>query len=120
MFTDAKKPNGILTKSNRPQNSKKEDVVLNALTLTNETVQEGIINMNVYVPNLSLPTDPVDNTQADWKRLKYLAALAVEAIKETYGEDYNFGLQQIVGPMEDAGNQHYLNLRIEFNAVNTI
>lgn len=119
LFTDANKPNGIMTKGNRMQNSKKEDVVLNALTLTNATVQEGIINMNVYVPNLSLPTNPVDNTQVDWKRLKYLAALAVQSIGEVYGEDYNFGLQQIIGPLEDEGSQHYVNLRIEFNAINT-
>ena len=127
LVTDAKKPNGKLCKYQRPLNSLLEDVVINSLGLNREDVQEGVLNVNIYVPNIDyskIPDHPqkADKTQPDTARLTYLLNLANIALGE--GEEiweatgnYCFELQQD-NLFEDENNQHYLNLRVEFNSTN--
>jgi hypothetical protein len=119
LLTDAKKPNGKLCKLERPLNSVLEDVVINSLGLNREDVQEGVFNVNVYVPNLKLlrPND-ADKSQPDTARLLYLSTLANTALGE--GEEiweasgnYCFKLQQDQ-LYQDENNQHYMGYRVEF------
>lgn len=117
LMTDTLKPNGGLYKFQRPQNSVKEDVVVNLLVQARGQVQQGVINVNIHVPNLSLPTNPVDNTQPNVPRLKYLTGLANAALEEVYGDDYNFEVQQD-NLFADENNQHYSNIRITFTSIN--
>jgi hypothetical protein len=121
LMTDAKKPNGKLCKYERPLNSILEDVVINSLGLNREDVQEGVLNVNIFVPNLILPSNPADKGQPDTARLNYLLNLANIALGE--GEEiweatgnYCFELQQD-NLFQDENNQHYLNLRVEFNSL---
>jgi hypothetical protein len=122
LMTDAKKPNGKLCKFERPLNSALEDVVLNSLGLNREDVQEGVLNVNIFVPNLVLPSNPNDKGQPDTARLLYLSNLANTALGE--GDEiweatgqYCFNLQQ-ENLFQDENNQHYLNLRVEFYSLN--
>jgi hypothetical protein len=122
LMTDVKKPNGKLCKLERPLNSGLEDVVINSLGLNREDVQEGILNVNVFVPNLVLPSNPNDKAQPDMARLLYLSNLANNALGsgsevwEATG-NYCFNMQQ-ENVFQDENNQHYLNLRVEFYSLN--
>jgi hypothetical protein len=122
LMKDVKKPNGKLCKYQRPLNSVLEDVVINSLGLNREDVQEGVLNVNIYVPNLILLSNAADKSQPDTARLTYLLNLANIALGE--GEEiweasgnYCFELQQD-NLFQDENNQHYLNLRVEFNSSN--
>lgn len=122
LMTDVKKPNGKLCKYQRPLNSILEDVVINSLGLNREDVQEGVLNVNIFVPNLNLPSNAADKSQPDTARLTYLLNLANTALGE--GEEiwestgnYCFRLQQD-NLFQDENNQHYLNLRVEFYSLN--
>jgi len=118
LFTDPKRPKGLLYKRQRPIGSKAEDVVINTLTLNRAVIQEGVLNVNLYVPNLSLNNN-TDNTQPNNSRLLELSILANTALEEIWATDgsYTFQVQQD-HTFEDTNNQHYQNFRIEFTAVN--
>ena len=120
LFTDPKRPKGNLYKRQRPAGSKVEDVVINTLILNRLVIQEGVLNVNLYVPNLVLNTATgVDTTQPNNSRLLELSILANAALEEIWATDgsYTFQVQQD-HTFEDTNNQHYQNFRIEFTAVN--
>ncbi|GAA4338473.1 hypothetical protein GCM10023149_48460 [Mucilaginibacter gynuensis] len=120
LITGAKRVNGGLYKGKRPINSTKEDVVINSLPLNYAQLQEGVLNMNIYVRNLTLTLSGVtDNTQPDLARLSELTAIAIDFVREIDGPDaeYTFALQQD-NLIEGDNNDHYVNLRIEFYSTN--
>ena len=42
--------NGAIYKDKRPSGSTKEDIVINSLPMTNGFMQNGVFNINIYVP----------------------------------------------------------------------
>lgn len=119
LFTDAKKPNGILA-YDRLNNSELEDTIIEPLAMQVNQLQEGVLNVNIFVPNLSLNFGgKIDRSQRDAARIKVLERLALNALESdnVFGFDYNFNLQQ-VNVFEDSDDWHYINLRVEYTAIN--
>lgn len=119
LFSDAKKPNGGLYKFQRPANSVKEDVIINSLPIDRSAVQQGVLNVNTFVPNLVIGSD---NSQPNTARLTELAVLFNQALGEgnevsDIVGDYIFNIQQD-NIFSDTNNQHYINFRIEFYSPN--
>ena len=105
---------GIVCKK-RPAGSTKEDVSINCLTVDNEQLQSGIVNVNIYAPNKVQQIGGVqDNSQPDYGRLETLSNLAKTDLDEVWLGDYWFRIQQMLGPIEDENNQHYINVRLEY------
>lgn len=121
LMTGENKPNGGLYKQTRPINSASEDCVLNALPFNRDDVQQGIINFNIYVPNLQLHLNGVtDNTQPNYKRLKQLSIIANSVLDDVWSDNasYTFNVQQDNIFSDPDNNQHYINFRIEFYSPN--
>ena len=123
LMTDSGRPTGDLYLYQRPLNSDKEDVVVNTLaSVRGEVFQTSIININIYVPNLSVKDDQgiKDRTQPDLARLSHLATLAEESLSdvEHYAGEYYFDIEQDLSPEPDGNDQHYIQFRIEFRALN--
>lgn len=104
----------------RPLDSRKEDVVVNSLAMTKEAVQEGVLNVNVFVPNKHYSSaTATDTTRPDMERLTALSILGAEVLEEYWDEtgEVSFELQQdTVFP--DQGDQHYVNFRVIFRTLN--
>jgi len=122
LVNSLKKPNGKLCKYQKPLNSELEDVVINGLPLVKGDVDEAVLNVNIYVPNLKLPDNNPDRSQPDTARLLVLAKLGNQAFADGADEDgeiwdeagqYCFKYQQDT-VMDDVNNMHYINFRIEF------
>jgi hypothetical protein len=105
---------GGIWKVKRPQNSSLEDIVINALPLTKSPLQRGIINVNIYVPNLELGTDPKDKSQPNTLRLKTLGQQVQTLFEDYYSPDRKTNLQIEKDQLFDEGNAHFLNFRILF------
>lgn len=102
--------NGTVNKLKRPSGSDKEDIVINAIMLGDTNFQEGVLNVNIYIPNLSVQKSSLPNTA----RLQVLSVLALTALQEVSGDDYSFWVSSQSIFEEVDINYHFLNLRIEF------
>ena len=115
LMTYGAKPLGGLFKYQRPEGSRSEDVVINSLPVNRTQLQRGIINVNIFVPNMTS-----DSSLPNLKRLKELAELMEQSfLGEVWSVngDYNFEIEAD-NLMPDENNQHYLNFRIEFRSKN--
>ncbi|MGJ1193755.1 hypothetical protein ACR788_23805 [Sphingobacterium siyangense] len=123
LFSDAKKPSGALLKGDRPEGSKLEDVVIDAIGgISKAPVQKAVLLVNAYVNNLDptlIPTIGKGRNMRDSSRLKYLAGL----IQQVFGGDGSEEGDLWIGDtcfevssdevFEDEGNdQHYVSFRI--------
>jgi hypothetical protein len=103
----------------RPIGSIKEDVVINSSYANNDQIQSSLVNVNIYVPNKAQKIDGKDDfSQPDFTRLKALEQITLPLLDKIYIDDYWLLVQQVVGPIEDIGNQHYINIRIDFHSEN--
>lgn len=111
---------GVVKALQRPQSSEKEDVIVNSLPMGKGPVQEGVLNVNVYVPNKPLyGATSVDNSQPDMERLTALSVIGAGVLEDYWyeGGQTNFELLQDT-VMQDANNQHYINFRVIFRHLN--
>lgn len=126
LLSDPLKPTGKLVKGDRDEDSKAEDVVIDAIGgITRTPVQRGVLLLNLYANNLDPATVPnigKGNNKRDTGRLKQLAILAQRAL---LGEDGELWLNQDTcyevssdEVFEDEGNnQHYVSFRINFYTI---
>jgi len=121
LFSAPNKPNGMLYAENRPDNSDKEDVVVNTLVFSNRAVQQGYLMVNAYTPNLVLNINSyTDRNQPNIPRLNELSALLREVLQETWIPERNcsFEIETSYGNLADSAGQWFTNYKVLFYAVN--
>jgi len=107
--------NGKIYKFSRALNSRNEDIVINALPITEEIPQRCYVNVNVYVNNLSVKINgQTDNTIPDLLRLDELTNSIIGVLEEVTNDDYYFSIGQHAVLSDDSISQYYSNIRIEF------
>jgi hypothetical protein len=106
---------GDVYKHLRPAGSKLEDIIINTLPFTNEQLQRGIANVNIYVPNKPVTINNIeDQNQPDHVRLAELADMAIAILSDTWESDLHYDVQQHVLIRDEQTGEHYINIRIEF------
>jgi hypothetical protein len=118
ILLDVAKPNGGVHKQKRPINSTKEDIVINSLPIDRNTgFQNGVLNVNIHVPNLSVTTGGVlDNTVPNLTRIKDLTKKVEAIIADVYADDWSYEVQQDNFFEEEKSS--YNNVRVQFRALN--
>jgi len=101
---------GAIYELNRPKDSLKEDIVVGTLAMNAEQVQEGVFNVNIHVPNLSLTND---STQPNTARFRVILDKCMEVLKEVTGFDHSFDVSTPGIPYRD-GNNWFVNIRVEW------
>ena len=99
--------NGAIYKFKRPT-SAKEDIVINSLVLGNTNFQEGVFNVNIYVPNITVNGASLPNTA----RLNELESLGNSLLEEISAQSYMIYKESTSLFEEVSINQHYINFRI--------
>ena len=107
---------GCYTGDDRPENSKEEDIVVNTIDLTQDSLpQIGTSNVNIYVSDTSKNIKGKIQVSANRTRLQTLANEALELIRKANVQ----GLTIIPGTMtimyEPNVKQHFMNIRIDWN-----
>lgn len=106
---------GGIYKISRPFNSKVEDIIINALPISDTIPQECVVNVNCYVPNIEVSIKgQVNQSVADTKRMKTLADLLVGILNDIKGDGYFYFVSGQGNFQNEAGNEYYINLRITF------
>lgn len=100
----------------RPDDSCKEDIIINTITLTQDFLpQIGFSNINIYVLDNDIVVDGKLQRCTDRLRLKYLAGIVVNSLREANIK----GLKIIVRWQNIFQlpyiNQSFMNIRIKWN-----
>ena len=97
----------------RPDNSDKEDIVVNNLSLSHDRPQRAINNVNIHIPDIRVKVNGTDQYKMDRPRFRKITDLVVKAIKEGYasheGALFSITAENI---LKESGNSHYNNIRI--------
>lgn len=112
---------GGIYKHQRPIDSDKEDIIIGCLPITGSQLQEGIVNVNIHVPNLVVNAGSTqDATQPNSIRLEELAAYALVFLQNLVLEvgEVNFSIDNQMVFAEPDVNEHYVNIRLQCYAVN--
>ena len=104
--------NGAIYKFKRPT-SAKEDIVINSLVLGNTNFQEGVFNVNIYVPNITVNGASLPNTA----RLGQLETLGNSLFEHITSQDYSIYKESTSLFEEVAINQNYINFRLIFKSL---
>ncbi|MDI9863959.1 hypothetical protein QM480_06470 [Flectobacillus sp. DC10W] len=110
--------NGGVYRDTRPINSTKEDIVINSISVDDKTLQAGLSNINLYVPNINVNIDGVEQVMPNLDRLEGLTIILTNILKEVYFEDGNFYITNIAEFDEEESNSKFVNFRIRFNLLN--
>lgn len=68
----------------RPKDSDKEDIVIGGISFSGGSVQRGTINVNIYIPEISVKIDNKIQTQPNGARMRELEKIALPLLKEVY------------------------------------
>lgn len=110
--------NGVIIGFNRPKSSKKSDVVVTSLALTNEPLQEGIANINVHFPNLgNISFDNVaDNTQPDSVNIDQVCKAIIPLINGKDFETFSIFIDEPPMITRDNDGGWFGNIRAYYNS----
>ena len=98
----------------RPDDSDKEDITINTLTLQQDAFpQSGVVNVNIHVKDLDVNIEGRPQKKADNVRLKAVSALVLSVIRAYNTGDIKFALQNQTTFQNPEISQHYVNLRID-------
>lgn len=124
LLSDSKKPKGGLYKYERPENSTKEDMVINSIGLNRDPVQKGVLIFNIYVNNLDpniVPSVGTGRNVPDTARILYISKLFQSILQEDGSEEKEIWINQDTNfeitsddVFADSNNQHYISFRINF------
>lgn len=108
---------GEICKMNRPDDSDKEDIVINCPTIGGSETQLSVVNVNIYVNDVRVPNSE-NHWQPDTARMKVLGKLARDLLEEVHGTDEGNDYHYYIGSQstfaEPDIKQTYMNFRIEF------
>ncbi|MDR1459790.1 MAG: hypothetical protein LBI60_06220 [Bacteroidales bacterium] len=105
---------GIYT-TNRPDNSDKEDITVNTITVTGDKPQRGTSNVNIHVPDLKLNIKGQEQRKCNRERLKQITYLVISILETTSVNGLLFWVSNQTILRDSKIEQHYANLRIEWN-----
>lgn len=107
---------GIYLGDDRPDDSTKEDIIINTIDLTQDYLpQVATSNVNIYVPDKNVMIAGKQQLKANRIRLKELSAMVIETIRCTNitGLIMTASSQTLLS--EPKVNQHYVNIRVDWN-----
>lgn len=100
----------------RPDNSVKEDIVVNTIALSQEYFpQIGTSNINIHVADKTVNIGGVQQKVPDLARLKTLSGLVLDKIRTVVVQGLTMSIEPQNLIKEDEISQHYVNIRISWN-----
>lgn len=107
---------GIYLGDGRPEDSSKEDVVVNSIDLTQDYLpQVATTNVNIYVPDKPFQIDGKCQFVACRDKLKAIAGKVVAVLRNAVVPGLKFVIEAQNFLREESIKQHYVNIRISWN-----
>jgi len=109
---------GSFCKHRRDPDSDKEDVVISCQPVSNEQLQKAMAEVNIYVPDLVVLMNEVEDRQPNHTRLQYLATIAAEILRDSWTDELNYDLKEQGLVKGKESPDHYINMKLEFFIIN--
>jgi hypothetical protein len=107
---------GIYVGDDRPDDSVKEDIVVNSIDLTQDYLpQIGTSNVNIFVPDKVVTIGGKQQLKANRTRLKELSNMTIETLRNANITGLKLILVNQTILAEPSVNQHFVNIRINWN-----
>ncbi|TXK52389.1 hypothetical protein FVR03_01345 [Pontibacter qinzhouensis] len=108
------KINGRIWQHQRPANSDTVDIVVNSLALTNQQLQQGVVNVNIHVPNqVNVIGGKQDSTMPDLAKMLEIGKIVTGILETNWQYDFHTEIYQPGQPYQD-GAGWYLNIRVMY------
>ena len=106
----------IYYQNDRPDGSMKEDIVVNTIATTQESLpQLATSNINIYVTDVRLKIGGVEQLKPNRVRLEELTKSVLEVLSKARVEGLLFSAEGQAILQESSVGQHYSNIRITWN-----
>lgn len=107
---------GCYVRDERPDNSVKEDIVVNTIDLTQDFLpQIGTSNINIFVNDTSKTIRGVKQVSANGTRLKALTNEVLELLKSAKIDGLIVSPSVMTIMAEPTVKQHFVNIRVNWN-----
>lgn len=119
---------GGIYKLERPDNSKVEDIVILPITQVDDQWSEGVINVNIHVPNMQVAIkdkatgDIRPQSKPNTIRLKSIAEQVKNVLQDFWGNSTNSPYQMYIQSQniinDNISHEYYFNIRISYQYYN--
>lgn len=107
---------GIYVGDDRPDDSGKEDIVINSIYLTHDYhPQIGTSNINIFVPDKIVKINNVQQIKSNRTRLNELSKKVIDVLKQAKVHGLKFVVEGQSVLAETTVKQHFTNIRISWN-----
>ncbi|MGI6124582.1 MAG: hypothetical protein ACOYIG_10450 [Acetivibrionales bacterium] len=110
---------GIYTMGERPDDSQKEDIVVNNLFLNHTVPQTGTSNVNIHVPDMTVTIGGKQQKKGNRERIRTITGLVFQALKNANVEGLGIRVTNESIIKEPNIFEHYNNIRIDWNIQKT-
>lgn len=107
----------VYKEGQRPLNSKAEDIVISFLTGLDGQVQTGVLNINIYVPNV-VADKATGELVKHTSRIRQLEIIANQTVGSIVNTEYNFSLGAMIQSFKAEGiDQYFINVKLKFSRI---
>lgn len=107
---------GIYFQNDRPDNSTKEDIVINTITMTQDFLpQIATSNINIYASDVRRNIKGIEQLKPDHKRLSEITKKVLEVLRVANIDGLLFVPESQTMIQDKTVNQHFSNIRITWN-----
>lgn len=109
---------GNIYKDKRPSGSTKEDIVINDISMDNSFLQDGVFNVNCYVPMLSVSLNGITQSMPNSNRMLEISKAVYPIFENIFRPKFNLTVVNHNTFEEEAEKANYINFRINLKAYN--
>ncbi|NML70031.1 hypothetical protein HHL23_09480 [Chryseobacterium sp. RP-3-3] len=110
--------NGNIYKDKRPSGSTKEDCVINSVSMDNSFLQDGVFNVNFYVPMLSVLLNGITQYMPNNNRMLEISKAVYPILENIFRPGFNLTVVNHSTFEEVEEKATYINFRINLKAYN--
>lgn len=105
----------VCTQGERPDDSAKEDIAINTITVTHDKPQTGASNVNIYAADKKVKIDGKEQYKCDRERLREIGDALVAFLDAQNLADLEFWIEYDIITKVEEVHQHFRNIRISWN-----
>lgn len=109
---------GNIYKDKRPSGSTKEDIVINSVSMDNSFLQDGVFNVNCYVPMVSVSLNSITQFMPNNSRMLEISNAVYPVFENIFKPVFNLTVVNHNTFEEETEKANYINFRINLKAYN--